>query len=95
MSCVDGPGIIARVTAFLHRRGANIVQSDQYSTGPTGGRFFLRTEFHLPGLRGELGSLDDEEATMDTLVLIGCSSTRRMGRHLVTLRPRRRREEPS
>ena len=45
MSCVDGPGIIARVTGFLHRRGANIVQSDQYSTGPTGGQFFLRTEF--------------------------------------------------
>jgi formyltetrahydrofolate deformylase len=58
MSCVDGPGIIARVTAFLHRRGANIVQSDQYSTGPTGGRFFLRTEFHLPGLRGELARLE-------------------------------------
>jgi precorrin-3B C17-methyltransferase len=47
-----------------------------------------------PGERveiGELGSLDDEEASMDTLVLIGCSSTRRLGRHLVTLRPRRRR----
>ena len=58
MSCVDGPGIIASVTSFLHRRGANIVQSDQYSTGPTGGRFFLRTEFHVPGLRDELASLE-------------------------------------
>ncbi len=57
MSCVDGPGIIALVASFLHRRGANIIQSDQYSTGPTGGRFFLRTEFHLPGLSGELGQL--------------------------------------
>jgi formyltetrahydrofolate deformylase len=57
MSCVDGPGIIALVASFLHRRGANIIQSDQYSTGPTGGRFFLRTEFHLPGLSGELGAL--------------------------------------
>jgi len=57
MSCVDGPGIIALVASFLHRRGANIIQSDQYSTGPTGGRFFLRTEFHLPGLEDELGSL--------------------------------------
>ena len=49
MSCLDGPGIIASVTGFLHRHGANIVQSDQYSTGPTGGQFFLRTEFELPG----------------------------------------------
>jgi formyltetrahydrofolate deformylase len=58
MSCVDGPGIIASVAAFLHRRGANIVQSDQYSTGPTGGRFFLRTEFHLPGLQDKLSQLE-------------------------------------
>jgi precorrin-3B C17-methyltransferase len=40
----------------------------------------------------ELGTLPAEEASMDTLVLIGCSSTRRIGRHLVTLRPRRARE---
>jgi formyltetrahydrofolate deformylase len=58
MSCPDGPGIIARVTGFLHQHGANIVQSDQHSTGPTGGRFFLRTEFHLPGLRHELAALE-------------------------------------
>jgi formyltetrahydrofolate deformylase len=58
MSCVDGPGIVALVASFLHGRGANIIQSDQYSTGPTGGRFFLRTEFHLPGLRHELSRLE-------------------------------------
>jgi precorrin-3B C17-methyltransferase len=39
----------------------------------------------------ELGSLPAEEASMDTLVVVGCSSTRRLGRHLVTLRPRRER----
>ena len=59
MSCVDGPGIIALVASFLHRRGANIIQSDQ-STGPTGGQFFLRTEFHLPGLRDELDPLKSD-----------------------------------
>jgi formyltetrahydrofolate deformylase len=58
VSCVDGPGIIARISAFLHRRKANIVHSDQYSTGPTGGQFFLRTEFHLPNLREELPELE-------------------------------------
>jgi len=58
MSCVDGPGIIALVASFLHGCGANIVQSDQYSSDPTGGRFFLRTEFHLPGLKAALPALE-------------------------------------
>jgi len=62
MSCVDGPGIIALVASFLHGRGANIVQSDQYSTDPTGGRFYLRTEFHLPGLRSALPALERDFA---------------------------------
>ncbi|WP_432839804.1 formyltetrahydrofolate deformylase [Dactylosporangium sp. CA-092794] len=50
VSCEDRPGIVANISSFLFRNGANIVQSDQYSTGPTGGRFFLRVEFHLPRL---------------------------------------------
>jgi formyltetrahydrofolate deformylase len=58
MSCADRPGIIAAVASFLHRQGANIVQSDQYSTGPAGGEFFLRTEFHLPGLASQLPGLE-------------------------------------
>ncbi|WP_311931743.1 formyltetrahydrofolate deformylase [Microbispora sp. H11081] len=60
VSCTDQPGIVARVSSFLHRRGANIVQSDQDSTGPTGGRFFLRVVFHLAGLRAELPRLERE-----------------------------------
>jgi formyltetrahydrofolate deformylase len=58
MSCQDRPGIVASVASFLHRSGANIVQSDQYSSDPTGGRFFLRVEFHLPGVGARLGSLE-------------------------------------
>lgn len=58
VSCVDGPGIVSKITTFLHRRAANIVQSDQYSTGPRGGRFFLRIVFHLPGLTTELAGLE-------------------------------------
>jgi formyltetrahydrofolate deformylase len=57
VSCLDGAGIVAKVSTFLHRHGANIVQSDQYSTGPVGGRFFLRVEFHLPGLTNQLAEL--------------------------------------
>ena len=45
--CADRPGIVAAVSGFLFEQGANIVSSEQYSTDPTGGRFFLRTEFFL------------------------------------------------
>lgn len=38
------------MSRFLFAAGANIVQSDQYSTDPWGGRFFMRVEFELPGL---------------------------------------------
>jgi formyltetrahydrofolate deformylase len=47
IGCADRPGIVAAVSGFLFARGANIVSSHQYSSDPTGGRFFLRTEFVL------------------------------------------------
>lgn len=60
MSCQDGPGIVASVTAFLHSRGANIVHADQNSTDPEGGSFFQRIVFHLPGLLDQLSQLRRE-----------------------------------
>lgn len=47
ISCSDQPGIVANVSDFLHKQGANIVQSDQYTTDPEGGMFFMRVEFDL------------------------------------------------
>jgi formyltetrahydrofolate deformylase len=47
IACPDRPGIVAGVSGFLFERGANIVSSHQYSSDPSGGRFFLRTEFFL------------------------------------------------
>jgi formyltetrahydrofolate deformylase len=47
VACPDRPGIVAAVSGFLFARGANIVSSQQYSSDPSGGRFFLRTEFFL------------------------------------------------
>jgi formyltetrahydrofolate deformylase len=44
-TCPDRPGIISAVSGFLADAGANIVRSDQYSTDPAGGTFFLRMEF--------------------------------------------------
>jgi formyltetrahydrofolate deformylase len=58
VSCADRPGIVAAVTGFLFDAGANILSSDQYSTGLTDGEFYLRVEFHLPGLTDRLASLD-------------------------------------
>ena len=48
ISCADRPGIVSSISQFLYDAGANIVRSDQYSTDPAGGQFFLRMEFTLP-----------------------------------------------
>jgi formyltetrahydrofolate deformylase len=50
IACEDRPGIVAAVSQFLFERGANIVHSDQHTTDPSGGRFFMRVEFDLAGL---------------------------------------------
>ena len=47
ISCADRPGIVAAVSRFLAGSGANIVTSDQFSTDPEGGAFFMRNVFHL------------------------------------------------
>jgi formyltetrahydrofolate deformylase len=53
VSCVDRPGIVAALSTFLAGRGANIIQSDQHTTDPEGGTFFMRTEFALDGLEAQ------------------------------------------
>ena len=55
LSCPDQPGIVARVSAFLFERGANILDAQQYDDQETG-KFFMRVVFDaegadLPGLR--------------------------------------------
>jgi formyltetrahydrofolate deformylase len=60
--CDDRPGIVAAVSQFLFERGANIVESDQYSTDPSGGRFFLRMVVHLAGLETRADELEREFA---------------------------------
>jgi formyltetrahydrofolate deformylase len=62
VQCEDRPGIVAAVSRFLYLHGANIAQSDQYSTDPEGGTFFLRMVFHMRGL----ASLGDELRTAFT-----------------------------
>ena len=50
IGCADRPGIVAAVSGFLFELGANIVSSHQYSSDPSDGRFFMRTELYLEEL---------------------------------------------
>jgi formyltetrahydrofolate deformylase len=50
ISCPDRHGIVAAVSGFLAARGANIVSSDQHSTDPEGGAFFMRMAFTIDAL---------------------------------------------
>jgi formyltetrahydrofolate deformylase len=50
ISCPDRHGIVAAVSGFLATRGANIVSSDQYSTDPEGGAFFMRMAFTIDAI---------------------------------------------
>lgn len=67
VSCRDGPGIIAAVSRFLADRGANIVHSDQHTTDPDGGDFFLRMVFDLHGLSRRLAGLAEQFAEIETM----------------------------
>lgn len=59
ISCPDGPGIVAAVSRFLFDQGANIVSSDQYSTHPENGTFFMRSAFYLP-------TVDEDRAAFES-----------------------------
>jgi formyltetrahydrofolate deformylase len=58
LHCGDRPGLVAAVSAFLADAGANIVSLDQHSTEQSGGTFFQRTIFHLPGLTAARDALE-------------------------------------
>ncbi|MBE3550150.1 MAG: Formyltetrahydrofolate deformylase [Brockia lithotrophica] len=58
LTCVDRPGIVANVAGALSRLGANIVELDQHTTAPWGGRLFMRVEFLLPGLEEKREELE-------------------------------------
>jgi formyltetrahydrofolate deformylase len=60
ITCADRRGIVAAVSRCLAESGANIIQSDQYSTDPQGGEFFMRLEFSID--ERELATLPDRFA---------------------------------
>lgn len=62
LRCDDQPGIIAAVSTFLTRSGANIISLDQHSTAPSDGTFLQRAVFHLPGLKASIDALKGDFA---------------------------------
>jgi formyltetrahydrofolate deformylase len=58
VSCPDRHGVIAAVSGFLFESDANILSSDQHSTDPEGGTFFMRMEFRLEGLQDRREKLE-------------------------------------
>ncbi len=62
VQCPDRPGIIAAISGFLFRHGANITDFDQHSSGDNGGVYFTRLEFQTAKL--DL-PLDDLERAFD------------------------------
>jgi formyltetrahydrofolate deformylase len=48
IQCPDRAGIVAAVSTFLSGTGANIVSSDQFTTDPENGEFFMRLTFVWP-----------------------------------------------
>jgi formyltetrahydrofolate deformylase len=62
ISCADRPGIVAASSRLLTDVGANIVRSDQHTTDPRGGTFFMRMEFDLALDRAERAELEQRFA---------------------------------
>jgi formyltetrahydrofolate deformylase len=58
IGCPDGPGIVAAVSGFLFEQGANIISSDQYSTHPEHGTFFMRCAFYLPAIEDDRAAFE-------------------------------------
>jgi formyltetrahydrofolate deformylase len=48
ISCPDRKGIVSAVSGFILAQGGNILQSDQHTTDPRDGVFFMRVAFDLP-----------------------------------------------
>ena len=66
ISCIDRPGIIARVATHLFTLGCNIITSDQYSDDEDG-HFFWR--IHFESIRLPVGELSKElDASMPSLL---------------------------
>ena len=60
VKCPDKPGIVAVLSTFLHKYEANIIESNQYSSDPENGTFFIRIEYHCDGLVTKRDEMETE-----------------------------------
>ena len=58
--CPDRPGIVAVLSGLMAEVGANITDSQQHSSDPSGGTFTLRLEFFLADLAGRRAELEQQ-----------------------------------
>ncbi|MFC7048794.1 formyltetrahydrofolate deformylase [Emcibacter nanhaiensis] len=56
LSCVDQPGLVAKVSGLLFEKGANVLDAQQFRDGDTG-RFFMRIVYDLAGNSGKADAL--------------------------------------
>lgn len=47
IQCPDQKGIVSKISDFVFRHEGNIIQSDQHTTDPSNGTFFMRLEFFI------------------------------------------------
>lgn len=47
IQCPDRPGIVAMISSWISEHKGNIIRSDQYSSDPIQGQFFMRLEFFI------------------------------------------------
>ncbi len=64
IQCADQKGIVAKISDFAFRHDANIIASDQHSTDPANGRFFLRLEFCFDPLASPPKLLEERFAAL-------------------------------
>jgi formyltetrahydrofolate deformylase len=64
VSCPDRPGIVAVLSGLMAELGANITESQQHSSDPTGGTFTLRLEFLLAGLPSRRAEIEQRLAAL-------------------------------
>jgi formyltetrahydrofolate deformylase len=58
--CPDRPGIVHAISGLMTELGANITDSQQHSSDPSGGTFTLRLEFVLEGLAGRRPEIEQK-----------------------------------
>ncbi|MGY1637451.1 formyltetrahydrofolate deformylase [Geodermatophilus sp. SYSU D00742] len=62
--CPDRPGIVAVLSGLLADVGANIIDSQQHSSDPSGGTFTLRLEFFLADLAARRAEVEQRLAAL-------------------------------